>query len=470
MPTATIITHNPESTESLEAYLRDEGYDVAYARPGETQSGSSDLAIAIEACTSPAQALTRAHELASQLGCDVFVGEGIVEALDLETLEMPEAEAETRAALAPEAAGVISAEIGASEAVEPAAVDAELQGRVSDFAACGANATPPSAQEGERLSGHEEETPEYQQEPSLATSYSVVTDSQVPSSGAASLEVLSSPAVSQSDASDLLEARQQENPAPGEQRSQLGQRAWRGAKDLVGLQIAALLDRARSSSQLLKIRAAAKLEQFLLWQQVRTAALAKQREEKRRLAEKMRQQAVQQAASQHAAAGQRFAQRWQRSGDTRDWKMALTGAGVAALLVFFVLGVFTGRNHPATSQISAARKSLQLSTTTRPGANSGTPLAPAAAHGAVVNLQANDVAHMPAPQPAASVKAANLVSAGPAQMSPVHQAVVRRAPVHRVAMKAADSEPEVIVRHFNRTKTRPQARMVARVKHYSDLN
>src|SRR5260370_42010964 len=81
MSTARIITQNPESTETLAAYLRAEGYDVVYAQPGEPQPGSGELAIVVEACRDQVQAVGRARELAALRGCDVFVGEGIVERL-----------------------------------------------------------------------------------------------------------------------------------------------------------------------------------------------------------------------------------------------------------------------------------------------------------------------------------------------------------------------------------------------------
>lgn len=83
MSIAKIITCNPESTENLAAYLRARGYEVFYAHPDDPQSQSEDLTITVEACSDRLQALTRASEITASHNCDVFVGEGIAEELDL---------------------------------------------------------------------------------------------------------------------------------------------------------------------------------------------------------------------------------------------------------------------------------------------------------------------------------------------------------------------------------------------------
>jgi len=83
MPIARIVTRNPESTENLAAYLRARGYEVLYGNPDTPQPQTEDLTISVEACSTRAEALTRAHEIAARSSCDVFVGEGVVDRLAL---------------------------------------------------------------------------------------------------------------------------------------------------------------------------------------------------------------------------------------------------------------------------------------------------------------------------------------------------------------------------------------------------
>lgn len=83
MPVARIVTRNPESTENLAAYLRARGYEVVYGNPDTLELYRDDLTISVDACSSRTDALTRAHEIAAGRNCDVFVGEGVVDHLEL---------------------------------------------------------------------------------------------------------------------------------------------------------------------------------------------------------------------------------------------------------------------------------------------------------------------------------------------------------------------------------------------------
>src|SRR5260370_923344 len=178
MSTARIITQNPESTETLAAYLRAEGYDVVYAQPGEPQPGSGELAIVVEACRDQVQAVGRARELAALRGCDVFVGEGIVERLDFESFEAPEA-------------------------------------------------VPGPEEPGAALETPAYETPAYEEAEFISGQSGVTSPPQAPP-----------PLVSPAKVSSA-EVRYSEPPA------QLGFRALRAAKELLGLHLAALLEGAR---------------------------------------------------------------------------------------------------------------------------------------------------------------------------------------------------------------------------------
>jgi hypothetical protein len=153
----------------------------------------------------------------------------------------------------------------------------------------------------------------------------------------------------------------------------------------------------------------------------------------------------------------------ERSGgvqSVRDWKMALTGAGVAALLILFVLGVFTGRG-PATGEIQAAQKVLQTSTTARPAAVSVGPTSTTSAStNRVINTKTNSDA------PVKSDQAPGSPAGSPGR---VQQATPRQHRIHQGQRDAADSEQEVTVRYFNHTHHHA-AKVVAGVRHYSDLD
>src|SRR5713101_3415611 len=258
MPTARIITQNPESTETLAAYLRAEGYDVVYAQPGEPQPSSGELAIVVEACRDQVQAVGRARELAALRGCDVFVGEGIVERLDLESFEAPAAVPE------PEAPGV------ALEPPAPETLITEAAAPQTAYSSAGNSAAPEAAL------GSSVSDPELNRPPAHETSAYEEAEFISGQSGVTSPQQAPPPLVSPAKVSSA-EVRYFEPPA------QLGFRALRAAKPLLGLHLAALLEGARNSLQRLKIGASAKLEQFLAWQQLRAAALSRRREEKRKL-------------------------------------------------------------------------------------------------------------------------------------------------------------------------------------------
>jgi hypothetical protein len=474
MPTARIITHNPESTEALAAYLRDEGYDVAYADPGEAQSSSAELTIHIEACPTPLEALARARELAASSGCDVFVGEGIVEQLDLARAEaQPEAAAESLevAPTVPDASAV------QNEAAEFAAARAELSNQVPDFV--------------------------------------VKQISSLPLVETSECERTVAPEISCSEAQEFepTDSRTQgEEPARHRPSIGLG-RVLASSGKLAGLRVSAWFVEAYNAFQLLEVRASARLERLLLRQQLRAAILGQRLEEQRRLADEKRLEATRQAAVQREEARHKLAQqpsgsakpespahvifkivrtslhlghRWivdrlakradsekhqekitpirtsqQTAGrrGIRDWKMALAGAGFAALLVLFVLGVFTGRG-PETAEIQAARKTLQLSTTARPVIAGGIPHTTAAPATPVAALDTNATNVTP-PKPTQSMgSSANL---------PSQPTTAARSRLRRPRVAPADAEQEVIVRHFHRSN-HPAAKVAAGVKHYSDLD
>jgi hypothetical protein len=471
MPTARIITQNPESTEALAAYLRDEGYDVAYAGPDEAQSSSAELTIYIEACASPFEALQRARELAASSGCDVFVGEGIVEQLDLARAEaQPEAAAESLEV----EPSVPDASAAQNDAAEFAAARAELSDQVPDFVMKEVSSLP------------------------------LVRTSESGRTAAPEISCSEVPEFEQTCSRTAGEEPARPRPAMG-----LG-RVLAGAGKLAGLRVRAWFVKAYSSFQLLEVRASATLERLLLRQQLRVAMLGRRVEEQRRLAEEKRLEAARQAALQreearHELARQRpsgsaqpersahvmfkivktslqLGSRWMvdrlpRRADSekhqgkitpigssqqtvggrgfRDWKMALAGAGIAALLVLFVLGVFTGRG-PASSEIQAARKTLQLSTTARPAIAGGIAQKASTSPVPAMDIRTSHV--RPAkPSPA---------TASPARLQPTTAA---RARLRRPRVAPAEAEQEVIVRHFHRSN-HPAAKVVAGVKHYSDLD
>jgi hypothetical protein len=479
MPTARIITHNQESTAGLAAYLRAEGYDVVHASPENPQARRGELIIAIDACPSPTEALARALELAASRGCDVFVGDGIVEQLDFTELEAPPAEAES---LNPEseAQGEFIAERAADDF---AVVPPETSSQIPDFVE-------------KEISG----PPAIENSPRGETVSPEISGHPAPDSG-------SSDPPTYSEAACAEVAARSPRPIP------LGSRALRGAGDLLRLRVRILVERARSSSRMLGIRASARLEQVLLGQQLRAQLLAKRLEEQRQIADERRQRAIQNAAraTEEARTSLRhelgdaqpdrfgntmlriirtnveLAARWivarvsrkepvadygrritpispseKRAGaeTVRDWRMVLAGAGVAALLILFVLGVFT-RRAPAADEIRAAEKALQVSTTARPIAGGG--ISPA------------EVAPAPA---AVIIPPAKSAQAAPPETTVARPGVSRlgapRPQYHRPSgprsTAAAETEQEVIVRHFHRGGTHPAAKVVAGVKHYSDLD
>jgi hypothetical protein len=472
MPTARIITHNPESTEALAAFLRDEGYDVAYARPDDEPSSSAELTIHIEACLSPFEALGRARELAASSGCDVFVGEGIVEQLDLAQADARQPEAAETLEVE---SGVPDASAAETEAAVFAATPEESSEQVPDFVVKEISALPlVETSECERSVAPEivcSEVPEFKQ------------------------------TYSGSEGADPAGRR------PPARFARVLANIWK----LAGLRVNAWYETARRTFQLFEVRASARLERLLLRQQLRAAILGQRLEEQRRLAEEARQQAIRQAALQREEARHELAQqpsgsaqptgplhvtfkiirtsvqlgnRWivdrllrrvggekhqekvtpigasqQTAGGRgiRDWKMALAGAGFAALLVLFVLGVFTGRG-PATGEIQAAQKTLQLSTTARPaiaGRVPQTAAAPASPLAAMDTKTSNVTPAKPTP-----------ATGSPANLQP---ATAARSRMEQRRVAPADAEQEVIVRHFRRGN-HPATKVVAGVKHYSDLD
>ena len=466
MSTARIITQNPESTEALAAYLRAEGYDVICAPPGTPQSNSGELTIVVEACIDHIQAVARARELAALRGCDVFVGEGIVERLDLESFETPEAVPEPEepsTALEPPAPETPIAEAGApqtaySSAGNSAAPEAAPDSSVSD-------------PELNRPPAHE--PPAYEEAEFISGQSGVTSPPQAPP-----------PLVSPAKVSSA-EVRYSEPPA------QLGFRVLRAAKELLSLHLATLLEGARNSLQRLKIRASAKLEQFLAWQQLRAAALSRRREEKRKLiAGQTMAKRAQSDERRHGAKVTPIQPSRKPAGQQtiRDWKAAVTGASVAALLVLFVLGVFSGRG-PMSDRLSAAQPPEQ-SRAAFPPANAGTSKSVApAVRGAVINAEANGLPVVKPAQPgssqvrqiasqeqtpgtiagqSASDKTTSDIAISHRTIS--HKTTDHRAYRHRTVSEDSGSEPEVIVRHFGHPNTHPAPRTVAGVKRYSDMN
>jgi len=480
MSIARIITQDPESTEALAAYLRAEGYDVVYAQPGEPQPGSGELTIVVEACIDHIQAVARARELAALRGCDVFVGEGIVERLDLESFETPEAVPEPEApgvALEPPAPETPIAEAAPpqtaySSAGNSAAPEAAPDSSVSDPELNRPPAhEPPAYEEAEFISGRSEATSQPQAPPPL------VSRSDVSQSGPSSAE-LPHP--------DLLQANgPRQRAVRAERPAQLGFRALRAAKELLGLHLATLLEGTRNGFQRLKMRASAKLEQFLAWQQLHVAALSRRREEKRKLEGQIM---AKRAQSDEKRRGGKVtpiepSRNPARQQAIRDWKAAFTGASVAALLVLFVLGVFSSRG-PATDRLSA-QPPEQSRTAAFPPANAETSkfVAPAV-RGAVINAEANGLPVVKPAQPGSS-QVRQIASQEQMPGTMVHQTasgktisdktishkiVAHSAARRRTVSEDSGSEPEVIVRHFGRPNAHPAPRTVAGVKRYSDMN
>ena len=480
MSIARIITQDPESTEALAAYLRAEGYDVICAPPGTPQSNSGELTIVVEACIDHIQAVARARELAALRGCDVFVGEGIVERLDLESFDMPEAVPEAEApsaALEPPAPETPQTEAAAPQIAYSSAGNSGSS--VSDPESNRPPAhEPPAYEEAEFISGRSEATSQPQAPPPL------VSRSDVSQSGPSSAEV---------PHPDLLQANgPRQRAVRAERPAQLGFRALRAAKELLGLHLATLLEGTRNGFQRLRMRASAKLEQFLAWQQLHVAALSRRREEKRKLAGQIM---AKRAQSDEKRRGGKVtpiepSRNPARQQAIRDWKAAFTGASVAALLVLFVLGVFTSRG-PATGHLDAAQPSEQLKTAIFPPANAETSKSVAPVRGAVIHAEANGLlAVKSSAQPGGSQAVRQIASQE--QMSGTvvgltasdkntsHKAISQktvpdkttdhRARRHRTVSEDSDSEPEVIVRHFGRHNAHPAPRTVAGVKHYSDMN
>src|SRR5262249_46127994 len=119
----------------------------------------------------------------------------------------------------------------------------------------------------------------------------------------------------------------------------------------------------------------------------------------------------------------------------------------------------TGRG-PASSEIQAAQKTLQLSTTARPAIAGGVPRTAAAPTTPVAALDTNATNVTPRKPTPATVSPAK---------SPSQPTSAARPRIRRPRVAPADAEQEVIVRHFHRGN-HPAAKVVAGVKHYSDLD
>ncbi len=491
MPNARIITNDPESTESLAGYLRAQGYEVSYSRPDDPRTSrqilSDDLVIAVEACVGPRQALARARELAANRNCDVFVGEGALDGLDIEPLDVPEPVAaslpvESYVPAAPQEV-ITDAEIGNPEPVP------EVLSEISSPFAPGSSALP--AVEDTLFKDKETSTPQEEKTAFLRENAPKAVAARKPSA------------------------------------MKLGWRALRETKRLMAMQLTTLLQRTGSVFQLVKIRTSERLEALLLWQQARSAALARRREEERKSREQLRQQ----AAVKREATQQNFARRWQQIAEnkpkettariiarrirsiqaglhlrnqwkvdrflphktrsvqssnnkvtpiqpakspaeqrySRDWKMVFTGAGVAALLILFVLGVLSGRT-PATGRprAEASQQQLPLRTVALAPAASRTQAEPplTIASAPPASTQVNTVTNM---KPAAALGAKS--NETNFRSSSNTEVVASRKRASRTIIAESDSEPEVIVRYFRRPNRRTAAaKTVAGIKHYSDQN
>jgi len=491
MPNARIIISDLESTESLAAYLRAQGYEVSYSRPDDPRTSrqilSDDLVIAVEACVDARQAFARARELAANRNCDVFVGEGVLDGVEIEPLDVPEPVAaslpvEPYVPAAPQEV-IADAEIGNPEPVP------EVLSEISSPSAPGSSALP--AIEDTLFNDKETSIPQEEKTAFLRENAPKAVASRTPSA------------------------------------MKLGWQALRETKRLMAMQFAALLQRSGSAFQLAKIRTSERLEALLLWQQARGAALARRREEER----KSRQQLRQQAAAKREETRQNFARRWRQVAEnkpkettaqiiaqrirtiqaglhlrdqwkvggflprktrsvqapnnkvtliqpaknpadqrySRDWKMVLTGAGVAALLILFVLGVFSGRT-PATDHPRAEATPQQLPLRTvalAPAASRAQAVPPlTVASAPLASTQANTMTNT---KPVAALAAkSNEINFG---SSGSRQAAASRKRANRTIIEESDSEPEVVVRYFRRPgKRTAAARTVAGIKHYSDQN
>jgi hypothetical protein len=487
MPNARIITNDPESTDSLAAYLRAQGYEVSYSRPGNPHTSwrvlSDDLVIAVEACVGPRQALARARELAASRNCDVFVGEGALDGVEIEPLNVPEP-------------------VAASLPVEPYVPAAPLEVIANSEV------------------GNPETVPEVLSEiafkPPLRSSVLPVRETPLESEENSGPQ--EEPAVSPRENAPVA--------ARTPSTMKLGWRALRETKRLMAMQLVTLLQRTGGMLQLIKMRTSERLEALLLWQQARRAALARRGEEERKSREQLRQQEV----VKREVTRQNFARRWQQIAESkpkettarmiaqrirtiqaglhlhnrwkvdrflrrktssvlapnnkvtpiqpardpveqryrRDWKMVFTGAGVAALLIFFVLGVFSGRT-PASNRphAEAAQQQLPIRTVALTPASraQAAPLLTIAGAPAA-STQANTVTNM---KPVAALGAkSNEINFGSSRS---RQAAASRKRANRTIIEESDSEPEVVVRYFRRpSKRTATARTVAGIKHYSDQN
>jgi len=493
MPNARIITNDPESTESLAGYLRAQGYEVSYSRPGNPhrssqQIRSDDLVIAVEACAGPGHALARARELAANRNCDVFVGEGALNGVDIEPLEAPEPAAAVSLPVEPYVPAAPQEVIADSEVGNPEPVP-EVLSETASQPEPGFNAL--SAAEGTLFKDKETITSQEEKAAFLRENAPKAVAARKPSA------------------------------------MKLGWRALRETKHLMAMQLAALLQRAGSVFQLVKLRTSERLEALLLWQQARSAALARRREEERKSREQLRQQ----AAVKREAARQNFARRWRQIAEnkpkettariiaqrirtiqaslhlnnqwkvdrflprkrhsveapnnkvtpiqpakssaeqrySRDWKMVLTGAGVAALLILFVLGVFSGRT-PANDRprAEADHQQLPLGTVALAPAASRSQTAPllTIAGAPAASTRVNTLTNMkPAAALGAKSNEANFRSSGNTEVA------ASRKRANRTIIEESDSEPEVIVRYFRRpSKRAAAAKTVAGIKHYSDQN
>ncbi|HTC95835.1 MAG TPA: hypothetical protein VK699_20510 [Terriglobales bacterium] len=489
MPNARIITRDPESTNSLAAYLRAQGYDVSYSQPGNPHTSpeqihSDDLVIAVEACVDPRHALARARELAANRNCDVFVGEGVLGGVEVGPLNVPETAA-------------------ASFPVEPC-VSALQQEVIADAEVGNVGPVP--------------EVSEFVSQ--FAPNSDVLPVGEMAFEDFENKETIA--------LQEELAVSLQENAPAARKPSamKLGWRALQETKRLMAMQLAALLQRTGGMFQLVKMRTSNWVEAFLLWQQARSAALARRREEERKSREQLRQQ----AGVKREVIRQNSARRWQQVAGNkpkettariitqriraiqaglhlrnqwkagrflphksssvqapnkkvmpiqtakapteqryrRDWKMVFTGAGVAALLILFVLGVFSGRM-PATARphAEAARQQLPLRTVALTPASRAQAAPPLTIAGApAASTQANTVTNM---KPVAALGAkSNEINFGG---SGSRQATASRKRANRTIIEESNSEPEVVVRYFRRPSKRTgAARTVAGIKHYSDQN
>ena len=489
MPNARIIANDPESTASLAAYLRAQGYEVSYSRPGNPHTSwqvlSDDLVIAVEACVGPRHALARARELAASRNCDVFVGEGALDGVEIEPLNVPEPVA-TSLPVEPYVPAAPQEVIANSEVGNPETVP-EVFSEIAFQLAPGSSAPPVR-----EMPLETKETITFQEEKT---------------------------AFPRENAPKAATARK-----PSAMK--LGLRALRETKRLMAMQLVTLLQRTGGMLQLIKMRTSERLEALLLWQQARSAALAMRREEERKSREQLRQQ----AAVKREVTRQNFARRWQQIAESkpkettarmiaqrirtiqaglhlhnrwkvdrflrrktssvlapnnkvtpiqpardpveqryrRDWKMVFTGAGVAALLIFFVLGVFSGRT-PASNRphAEAAQQQLPLRTVALTPASRAQAAPPLTIAGApAASTQANTATNM---KPVAALGAKpNEINFGG---SGSRQAAASRKRANRTIIEESDSEPEVVVRYFRRpSKRTAAARTVAGIKHYSDQN